>query len=70
MKFEPHIVARRNSESASAITSSAIKFIRDKCKLTEYDEETIDKVLGILSVNTFWTHKDLKKYKQYFHMLE
>lgn len=62
-EFEPHCNARSNDYRAKAATDFIITFIRDKCNLAdEYSSETIEHVVGILSINTFWAYKDLNRY--------
>jgi len=62
LQLEPHTEARKDDFMAVATMILITDFIRNKCNLTEFDDEIIDRVVGVLSINTFWTFKDLKTY--------
>jgi len=63
LQLQPHTGFRREKDSAKDILGFVCNFIRNACGLGEqYDEATIDHVVGVLAVNTFWGFKDLYRY--------
>jgi hypothetical protein len=62
LEMENHSNDRRDNRKAKETLLFITHFIRESCGLFEFDLETIDHVVGVLSVNTFWAFKDLGKY--------
>lgn len=62
LEFEPHSEPRANDSRAKETTDFIVDFIRNKCKLqNEFSPDIIDHVVGVLSINTFWAFKELKR---------
>ena len=60
LQFESHAESRRLNPTANQDTEFFLNFIKEKCRLTEYDSEIIERVSGICAVNAFWGFKDLE----------
>lgn len=62
LDFESHLDQRRDCERAKEILKFISHFLLNRCGFgEEFDTQTINHVVGVLSVNMFWAFQDIER---------